>query len=108
MQVIFNHEYLHVIPPSLNFSQPLIYFNGINTLNVLPVPGLLSTSILPVCSSIILCVIVRPSPVPVFFVVKKGSNINGRSSSAIPSPVSFFSNTAALFLNDVFTTLLHV
>src|SRR4030042_2232085 len=26
MQVIINHEYLHIIPPSLNFSQPLTLF----------------------------------------------------------------------------------
>ena len=48
----------------------------------------LCTSILPPCSSTILWLIDRPSPLPSGLVVKKGSKIRRRCSTAIPLPVS--------------------
>ena len=58
--------------------------------NVLPFPTSLSTSSLPEWSLMIFSQIANPNPVPspIFFVVKKGSNILFFDSSVIPIPVS--------------------
>ncbi len=42
---------------------------GSITVNVLPAPGALSTTMVPLCSSMILWVIARPRPVPFALVV---------------------------------------
>ncbi len=56
--------------------------------NVVPLPTVLSTLMWPPCCSIIVLQLVRPSPVPVCFVVNSGSNICGMTSLDIPGPLS--------------------
>ena len=63
---------------------------GKNTINVVPLPTSLSTSIQPWCCLAMPYTVARPSPVPfpVLLVVKNGSKILGRTSGAIPQPLS--------------------
>ena len=60
------------------------------TEKVLPIPGELSTVMLPPMASSTLRVIESPMPVPdpMALVVKKGSKIRSRISGLIPHPVS--------------------
>ena len=60
---------------------------GSRTANVVP-RSELSTSIRPPARVTMPCTIARPSPVPIFFVVKNGSKMNGMISFGIPLPVS--------------------
>jgi hypothetical protein len=59
-------------------------------MNVLPFPGVLSTSMWPWWAATIPRAIARPSPVPFpsGFVVKNASKICSRASDEIPTPVS--------------------
>ena len=60
------------------------------TLNVLPRPTALSTSIRPPCRVTMPCTTESPSPVPLpaSLVVKNGSKMRSRIASGMPSPVS--------------------
>src|SRR5712671_3805901 len=79
-----------------------IYPRGNSTVNVVPLPGRLCTSIVPPCASAIHLQIARPSPVPARSLVRvraesarqKRSKTFGRSPGAIPMPVSATVNTA--------------
>src|SRR5208283_345916 len=62
--------------------------SGRKTLNSVPAPGLLVTSMLPSCAAIIPDVIDNPRPVPLSFVEKNGSNIFDFVSWSIPGPLS--------------------
>src|SRR5207302_4782139 len=63
---------------------------GSRTVNRLPLPGSLATSIVPPCAWTIPRLTERPSPVPFTagFVVKNGSKIRARLASGMPVPVS--------------------
>lgn len=68
---------------------------GRRSLKVVPFPLMLSTWMEPPCSSIILLQMDKPKPVPVDFVVKKGSNACSISSRLIPQPLSLmYTNTS--------------
>jgi hypothetical protein len=56
--------------------------------NIVSLPGLLSTVIVPLCASIIFCTILNPNPLLFALVVKNGSNILSIFSADIPFPVS--------------------
>src|SRR5438105_14324699 len=77
------------------------------TTKVVPFPISDFTSIFPLCRSMMLRLTARPSPTPcpLSFVVRKGSNIRGRSSGAIPTPSSRTSNSIScvLLLSRVFS-----
>jgi hypothetical protein len=64
--------------------------NGRLTLKVLPFPGSLSTSMVPLCRAMMPYTTDKPRPTPfhLSLVVKKGSKIFSLSSSVMPQPVS--------------------
>jgi len=54
---------------------------------MLPLPGSLSTAILPPCSSTILETMARPRPTPCGLVVKNGLKMPSRCRASIPARV---------------------
>ena len=58
--------------------------SGSSTRNTLPLPGSLSTVILPPCSSTILETMASPSPTPSGLVVKNGLKMVSRCSGSMP------------------------
>src|SRR3569833_1737745 len=63
-------------------------FSGSLMVNVVPSPGRLSAWIVPLCSSMMRRVTVRPRLVPFCLVVKNGSNNRAMFSCVIPPPLS--------------------
>ena len=57
-------------------------------MTLVPRPSLLFNSTCPPCCSAVRRTTVRPSPMPLSFVVNRGSNAFARFCGAIPSPVS--------------------
>ena len=57
-------------------------------MNTVPWPGAARNVTVPPWSSMILCVMASPSPVPPGLVVKNGLKTSGVSSGLIPLPVS--------------------
>src|ERR1019366_8415974 len=61
---------------------------GRSTRNVLPLPGMLSTDILPPCPSTIFATIARPRPTPACFVVTNGLKMVSILCGGTPHPCS--------------------
>src|ERR1019366_6468957 len=76
---------------------------GSETQKMLPLPGSLSTAILPPCSSTILATIARPSPTPAGLVVKKGLKMSFICAAPMPTPRSITAISAVRPSARVFT-----
>src|ERR1039458_3452940 len=76
---------------------------GRSTRKTLPLPGSLSTVILPPCSSTILETMANPNPTPCGLVVKNGLKMESRCFASIPAPRSITAISTIPPIARVFT-----
>jgi len=81
------------------------YYTGRVILNTVPVSFFVSRVMLPLCSSMICLTMLRPSPVPFSFVVKKGLNILFLFSGGIPGPVSLMVMCVLFVSESIFSVI---